>query len=313
MSGHRAAHLYWLGRYIERADNLARLLDITWQMSLMPHSSPDAAAALRGWQAALACVGREEEYAAIHGEPDASKVLHYLTIDANNPGSLYHCLRSARENAQAARSVLDDLHWQVIQRTWTDMVARSERPLPDSEWAIFFDWVRNRCRDIRQRLAPIVRPEGVSFAALGGQLERLDYTARLLEAKYLLLDADNQDEEHSTVSDYYQWGALLRTLSALEPYQQAHRDIFTPRKIATLLVLDNTLPRSLAAGCHTLRQMLDDAPQAHLPESRQLVRQLENWLASSHMDGILGIGLQHWLQQFQQRNARLGEAIAAAR
>jgi uncharacterized alpha-E superfamily protein len=313
VSGHRAAHLYWLGRYIERADNLARLLDITWQMSLMPNSSADTAAALRGWQAALACMGREEEYAARHGELDASKVLHYLTVDANNPGSLYHCLRSARENAQAARAVLDDLHWQTIQRTWTDMVARSQRPLSDSEWAIFFDWVRNRCRDIRQRLAPIVRPEGVSFAALGGQLERIDYTARLLEAKYLLLDADNQDEEHSTVSDYYQWGALLRTLSALEPYQQAHREIFTPRKIAALLLLEPTLPRSLAAGCQTLRQMLDDAPQAHLPESRRLARQLEASLCNCTLDAVQETGLQHWLRQFQQHDEQLGEAIAAAR
>lgn len=313
MSGHRAAHLYWLGRYIERADNLARLLDITWQMSLMPNSSADTAAALRGWQAALSCMGREEEYATAHGEIDASKVLHYLTIDANNPGSLYHCLRSARENAQAARSAIDDLHWQVIQRTWSDMVARSERPLPDSEWSIFFDWVRSRCRDIRQRLAPIARPEGVSYAALGAQLERTEYTARLLEAKYLLLDADNQDEEHSTVSDYYQWGALLRTLSALEPYQQAHCDIFTPRKIAALLLLDPTLPRSLTAGCQALRQMLDAAPQAYLPESRQLARALEHSLSRSTLDGVQQTGLPQWLRQFQNQGEQLGTAIAAAR
>lgn len=304
MLSRTADQLYWMARYIERAENIARLLDVTWQMSLVPQSTD---VANRSWLAALNCNGMAQAYHERYGEVDGAKVLHFLAFNEENASSIYHCLRAARENAHAVRGTLTQEMWETVNATWLEMAQRAMRPLSDVDHGEFFDWVKRRSSLSRGvTFGTMLHDEAFHFIRLGTHLERADNTARLLDVKYHLLAAGLTS---GGAGDYYQWGALLRSVSAFEIYRRVYRDVMTPTRVAELLILRDDMPRSLLTCLETVDIALNKIANRHSDETIRRAGQLHAELRYGRIEDIFADGLHQFLTRFTERISDLGNRI----
>jgi uncharacterized alpha-E superfamily protein len=305
MLSRTADHLYWMARQTERAENMARLLDVTWQMSLVPQSIEIAN---RGWLATLACHGMVDAYNQRHSEVSGPKVLHFLMFDADNPASIFSCLKAARENAHSVRGTLTQEMWETSNATWLEVLVRSRRPVAETDPGEFFEWVKTRSSLSRGvSYGTMLHDEAFHFIRLGTYLERADNTARLLDVKYQLLAAGLNS---GGAGDYYQWGALLRSLSAFEIYRQVYRDTITPWRVAELLVLRADMPRSLRACIDEVENNLQRLRNRQSSETERRAGLLRAELNYARMDDIIAGGLHQYLTQFSSRVLDLGNRIS---
>jgi uncharacterized alpha-E superfamily protein len=305
MLSRTADHLFWLARYIERAENLARLLDITWQTSLVPQT---AESAQKNWQAALLCHDQLPSYLQEYHEVTAEKVLTFMVFDPNNPSSIYSCLKGARENAHAVRGTLTQEMWETMNATWLEMLKISKRHLRDEELSDFFEWVKTRSSLSRGvTFGTMLHDEAFHFIRLGTYIERADSTARLLDVKYYLI---SEGDLPGTSADYYQWGALLRSVSAFEIYRRGYRGSVAPSCVADLLITRADMPRSLNACMIEVESMLGKLANHHSKETQRLAGQLSSQLRYANIDEILEQGLHPFLEKFQERVYDLGMRIS---
>ncbi|MBS1210916.1 MAG: hypothetical protein H6R19_3314, partial [Proteobacteria bacterium] len=241
MLSRTADHLYWMARYIERAENLARMLDVNNRMLLLPQSAREVE---RLWRETLDSIGLLEAYSKGHDKIISEEVVHFMALDRNNPGSIYSCLRSARENAHAVRGTLTSELWETINTTWLKLREYNIEKLGADELDAFFEWVKLRSHQSRGvSFATMMRDEANCFLRLGTFIERADNTARILDVKFNFI---NEAPRHDDASEYYQWSALLHSVSAFEIYRKVYRDQITPSRVAELLILRGDMPRSLA-------------------------------------------------------------------
>ncbi|MGB7535599.1 MAG: alpha-E domain-containing protein, partial [Azonexus sp.] len=239
MLSRTADHLFWMSRYIERAENLARLLDVTWQMSLVPQSLE---AANQNWNAVIALNSLEEEFAARYPAVNAENVLRFMVSDAGNQVSIQSCLRLARENAHAVRGTVTSEMWETMNATWLEARDKSFEQIFNAGIGEFFEWVKMRSSLSRGvTIGTLLQDEAFHFIRLGTLLERADNTARILDVKFHVLRPHGDEG----ATDFYQWGALLRSVSAFEVYRKVYRDVITPERVAELLILRMDMPRSL--------------------------------------------------------------------
>jgi len=302
MLSRTADHLYWMSRYTERAENLARLLDVTHQMSLVPKS---VEAENQNWGAILALNSLEARFAESYDEINAENVLRFMVMDPNNVSSIYSCLRAARENAHAVRGTLTAETWESCNMTWIEVRGQRFEQITTAGIGQFFEWVKLRSAVIRGvTFGTMLQDEAHHFIRLGGYLERADNTARILDVKYHVLDGD--DEE---TSDFYQWGALLRSLSAFEVYRKVYRDVITPARIADLLILRLDMPRSLHACTKGLVRVLEAIKNGQSAETERLAGILHAHVHYARIDDILKDGLHEYLTDFMDRIYELGDGI----
>ena len=226
MLSRTADHLYWMARSTERAENMARLLDASYQMSMVPQP---LAAQNENWRAILALNSQEEAFARAYDEVNAENVLRFTVADAANPSSIYSCLRAARENAHAVRGTLTAEMWESVNATWIELHQQGAEQLLARGVSEFFEWVKLRSAVTRGvTFGTMLRDDALHFIRLGGLLERGDNTARILDMQYhVLRDGDEG------ASDFYRWGALLRSLSAFQVYRKVYRDALTPARVAS--------------------------------------------------------------------------------
>ncbi|HRE18842.1 MAG TPA: alpha-E domain-containing protein, partial [Rhodocyclaceae bacterium] len=297
--------LFWMSRYIERAENLARLLDVTWQMSMVPQSQ---AAANQNWNAVLALNSLDEAFAKRYREVNAENVLRFMVCDADNPSSIYASLRMARENAHAVRGTITTEMWETINATWLEMRGQSFDQLGVSGIGEYFEWVKMRSSLSRGvTIGTLLQDEAFHFIRLGTLLERADNTARILDVKYHVLAP--QDEEEG-VTDFYQWGALLRSVSAFEVYRKAYRDVITPERVAELLILRMDMPRSLHFCLNGVMKNLGLVANRQSAETERLAGLLHSQLHYGRIEDILEQGLHEYLTDFMDRIYEIGDGIS---
>ena len=303
MLSRTADHLYWMARYTERAENLARLLDVTHQMSLVPQS---VARENLNWGAILALNSLEKIFAKSYQEVTAENVLRFMVADDSNPMSIYSCLRAARENAHAVRGTLTAETWESCNATWIELRGQRFESILSAGVGEFFDWVKLRSAVTRGvTFGTMLQDEALHFIRLGGLLERADNTARILDVKYHVL-GKNGDEG---TSDFYQWGALLRSLSAFEVYRKVYRDAITPARVAELLMLRADMPRSLHACTSGLVRVLEAITNAQSAETERRAGVLYSQIHYARIEDILAQGLHEYLSDFMDRIYDLGEGI----
>lgn len=248
MLSRQANNLYWMSRQIERAENTARLLDITYRMSLLPYRVTDEERAwAEPWALPLVINGLAKEYYADNPGPVTSdKVLHFMVLDNTNPSSIYSLMRAARENGRTMRGLLTTEMYEDLNSMWLELRARSETALTHGGINDFFEWIKTQSHQFRGvTVGTMLRDEAFQFIRLGTFMERADNTVRLLDVKYHTL-LPSADEVGGAV-DYYQWSALLSSVSALSAYRRIYRDVITPKRVAELLLLHEDMPRSLHA------------------------------------------------------------------
>lgn len=306
MLSRTADHLYWMARYTERAENLARLLDVTYRMSLQMHASSGGY-----WGAALGITGLEVAYKAKYGEKiEAASVLRFMAVDLDNSSSLLSSLKAARENCHAVRGTVTSEVWETINTTWlearTSAAQLAQGSIQGSDLTKYFEWVKFRSHLSRGvTVGTMLQDESFHFIRLGTFLERADNTARILDVKY-----DELAPEDTTSNEYYEWGALLRSVSAFEIYRKVYRDVITPNRVAELLILREDMPRSLHACMKEVHQILGQVANARSRETQRIAGMGYSELRYGRIDDILGVGVHVYLTGFLDSIAGLGNRIA---
>lgn len=308
MLSRTADHLYWMARYIERAENMARVLDVTYSMSLVPNAAQSEAAL---WLPALEISGNVEAYEEDYDNVNAADVIHYLSMDMNNPSSIYNALRNARENARAVRVAMTSETWENINALWLEFDQFRGQDLAQNGLLEFCDWVKARSHLFRGVcFGTMLRDDAFSFVRLGTFIERADNTARLLDVKYHLLLPE--EEEVGGAVDYYEWSAVLRSVSAFQAYQKIFSDTIVPWRVAELLVLRRDMPRSLHACLDETNHILDQLSGNRQTECRRLAGELHARLRFGKMQDIFQKGLHEFLSDFIDSNNLLGAEIQRA-
>jgi uncharacterized alpha-E superfamily protein len=307
MLSRTADNLYWLARYVERAEYLARILEATLRLTTVPL---DTAGESNEWESAVATAGCANAFYAIYDEANEENVTDFLAFSTDNPSSIRSCFEVARTNARAVRTALTMEMWDAINGTWLELKRYGNGPTSREEFSRFLRWVQeSSLRFDGSAYRTMLRNDAYWFTRLGIYLERADNTARILDVKYhLLLPA----QEHvGGPLDYFQWAAILRSVSALTSYHWVYRESLKPWLVADLLILKDEMPRSLASCYENIVRYLDDIADVYGRQgpSQRLARGIRTRLQNSRMDGIFQSGLHEFIQEFIADNNRVGQTI----
>ena len=307
MLSRTADHLFWMARYIERAENTARMLDVNTETSLMPHSK---AAALRGWRAMLAISELQPQFEKKYSKLTPKDVLDFMVRDDTNPSSIVSCLSQARENARAVRGTLTTEVWETNNATWLELQSRlKDNSLKDNP-VEFFEWVKYRSHLSRGvTIGTMLKDEAFYFMRIGTFLERADNTARLLDVKFHGTGTDQPLSSEQQV-DFYYWAALLRSVSAFEVYRKVYRDVITPARVAELLMLRENMPRSLLACVTEVVANLKHVGTDASTETERYAGKLNAELKFNSINDILAEGLHDYLTKFLECISELGARIS---
>jgi uncharacterized alpha-E superfamily protein len=306
MLSRTADHLYWMSRYIERAESLARLVDAHYRMSLLPHSPEELAQSLLSTMKAL---HMDASFQEKHPNIEPRAVFEFVSLDRDYSGSIYSCLRIARENARAVRGSLTSELWETLNTTWLDARAQIARSSSQVDIGQFVEWVKERSHLTRGvTIGTMMRDEAFHFTRIGTFLERADSTARILTAHQgdLVPGADA-----GVVPDPYQWSVLLRALSAFEVYRRVFRDVITPSRVAHLLILRDDMPRSLLRCCKEVYGNLKSVANEQSAETERRAGEMHAMLHFARMEEITAGGLPQFLKQFLAKLQDLGNRIAS--
>ena len=304
-----ANELYWMARHIERAENTARLLDVTYRMSLLPYESVEPGLAwAEPWAVPLITSGVATDFYARFPELSAENVLRFMILDTTNSSSIYCCLRAARESARAVRRAITSEMHEDLNSTWLEMRGMDYARIQASGVSEFLDWVKMRSHTFRGvTFGTLLRDEAYHFNRLGTHIERADNTARILDVKYhtLLPSA----AEIGGAVDYYQWSALLRSLSGFESYRKIYSDVITPRRVAELLILREDMPRSLHSCMTFIHETLEVLCDDNTRELKRASGELHARLHYGRTEDIMKFGLHEYLMEFLDRISGLGAEI----
>lgn len=290
---------------MERAENIARVLDVSYQSSLMP-----GGIGRDQIMAPLDITGTREAFLAAGIKPTASAVLLYFALDPDNPSSIYSCVRQARENAHVVRGKITAEMWESLNATWLEIHGMNPESLQRTGFPRFLDWVKERSHLFRgATFGTLQRNDAFRFSRLGTFLERADNTARILLVKAPTLFADDGSTE---AVEYYQWAALLRSLSAFETYRDLYRESILPLNVAEMLLLRDDLPRSLHACLNELTQTLENIDGKNGVDVQRLAAEIHARLHYARIDEVINTGLQDYLQEFLGEIYELGARIHGA-
>lgn len=304
MLSRTASSLYWLGRYFERADFFARLVEATVRLDVLSTRPAGDAA----WASALAVTDAEEAFAASGAELRRREVVRFLMVDASHPGSLVRCVEAARLNARAVRTALTREAWAAINRAW--LVFDAKPSAADSTAVLnLVEAVTNETRGFEGAVHRMLRNETAWFVRLGQAVERADNTARLLDVKYHLLLPEG--EPVGGVVDRDQWTTILQTVSAVTAYRWLYSDGLTSAGVIDLLVARKELPRSLAASTAEVVDVLALLARhsGRHGEADRMARLRANRMDRTRSSEVIASGLHQFLQAFIAENALLHGAI----
>lgn len=308
MLSRTAADLYWMSRYLERAENMARMLEVSYSLSLMPQDGRGDG--LDELAMPLLITGTLDHYRERQGELNAERMLHFFALDEGNPASLFNCLRLARSNAHAVRGRITSDMWENINAAWLEMPSIAEQGLGRYGISRFCEWVKERSHLFRgATVGTIMRSDAYRFIRLGTFIERSDNTLRLLDARHDLLGEESETLDDRSARAYYQWSALLRALSSFEAFAEIYRGSPRTEKVAELLLLRADVPRSLRACLVELQLILASLPGDNGRPAQRLASELEAGLRYTSIDEVLDTGLHDWITAYVNQVGRLGSAI----
>ena len=308
MLSRTADNLYWLARYVERAEFVARILEATQRLTAMPIAYLGAT---NEWESAIATAGSPKAFAAQYSEATEESAIEFLAFSTDNSSSIRNCFEMARTNARAVRTALTAEMWDVINSGWLELRRYGNGLASREELVRFLRWVQETSlRFDGSAYRTMLRNDAYYFTRLGVYLERADNTARILDVKYhLLLPAD---EPVGGSLDYFQWAAILRTVSALTAYHWVYKENLKPWLVADLLILNEQMPRSLASCYENLVRFFDAIAHAYGRQgpAQRKARAVRTRLQNSRMNEIFQSGLHEFISGFIADNNALGAAVA---
>lgn len=308
MLARTASNLFWLARYMERADYLARLLQVAGRMSSVRVDDNGESE----WASAIVAAGCDETFYEKHDVANAETVVSYLAFDRDNPSSIRNCIETSRRNARAVRTALTSDMWEAVNTSWIELRDFEPAEMSEDQLTEFLDWVKSRTSLVHGVYAnTMLRRDGFHFTRIGQFLERADNTARLLDVKYHVRLPSAEDV--GGVVDYYQWLAILRVVGARRAYRVLFKGQVEPALVAELLILRPEFPRSLVFCFEQITLNLD-AIIAHDPklssECKRIAHSQFAALRFGRIEQIIEHGLHEYLSELIEGCEHLGDEIA---
>jgi uncharacterized alpha-E superfamily protein len=301
-----ADSIYWMARYIERAENIARFIDVNLALSLDQAGEEQ-------WEPLVTTTGDLAAFRARYPEATRESVIRFLAFDPEYPSSMLSCLRAARENARSVRPSLSSEMWLQANTFYLMVEEAASRPAPEAGYELFAEVKRASYLFFGITDATMSRDEGWHFAHLGRLLERADKTSRILDVKYFLLLPSASDV--GTPLDEVQWAALLRSTSALGTYRRRHHRI-SPEAVAGFLLLDPTFPRSvlhcLESARASLGYLIAASAGAFGAEAERRLAALCAGLGQARIEDLLAAGLHEFVDALQLELNRVGDELTAS-
>jgi uncharacterized alpha-E superfamily protein len=297
---------YWLGRYMERAENVARFVDVNLQLLL---DWPEGEA--EQWAALIATTGDDGVFRERYGRPTRANVIHFLTFDAEYGSSVISCLKAARENARSVREIISSEMWEQINKAYLFVrEARETDEALDAPYDFFSAIKQASQLFVGITYLTMTHNEAWHFCRLGRLIERADKTSRIVDVKYFLLNADAGT--HDLAYDDVQWAAVLKSISALEMYRKRFGRI-TPEHVIEFLLLDRKFPRSVRYALTKAERSLHAITGAPIDQHRTSAEQrlgrlradVDGWRAAD----VMASGVHQRLDAFQSRLNAVGEGI----
>ena len=293
MLSRTASNLFWLARYMERAETAARFLEVGARIALLPN----AGAGYRNeWDALLRAAGSADAFAQKYGEPVQRNIESHMFFDRDNPGSVAACLTAARENGRIVRTALTTQVWDALNTGFQELKELERQPRSALDLSALTDWTTRQTALVRGAIeASQLRNDGWDFLNIGYHLERADNTARLLDVKYFVL-LPGVDFVGSGL-DNYQWTTLLRALSAHRAFHWAHGGDVTATRIAEFLILDRRMPRALITCIEALNRHLDRLARSYgrTGPAQSAARAMLGELAELRVEHVFDEGLHEFL------------------
>lgn len=306
MLGRTANGLYWMFRYIERAENSARLIDAGLRMSLTRSEATED-----DWDGVLQSSGVRDIYDDLYPNLTSADAIDFLLRDKSNPSSVMSCIDSGRNNARMVRTALTRETWEATNECWLDLKATLSRRVKPADLPEVIDGIKRKTGLIRGAFhGTMLRNEIFNFSRIGTFIERADNTARILDVKYyVLLPAVSQV---GSSIDNVQWESILRSVSAHRSYGWVYEAEYKPSNIADFLILNGRMPRSLAycydkivSNLGYLAREYGEAHAAHATAEETL-----SSLRNHSIKDVMDQGLHEYIENFISHNNRLGEEIS---
>lgn len=307
MLGRTANSLFWMFRYLERAENTARLLEAALRMAL----TRDIVAAEAEWRSVIATLGLQTQYEAAHDGYDGLQVWNFVLRGGSNPGNVRSMFGAVRANARAARINISSDVWEAVNENWMKLDKLLARPVGPTMVGEVLVAIRRAGTQVHGAFdGSMLRDEGYHFSRAGSFIERADSTARILDMKYFLLLPSLSYVGSSL--DTGQWEQVLRSVAGARVYSWLNAGQIEARGIVEFLVLDDRFPRSLAFCRNALRDNLAALARMHGEEGRcnALMRDADSRISNLAVDQIFDQGLHEFLVDFLARNAAIAQAIA---
>ncbi len=307
MLGRTANGLFWMFRYLERAENTARLLDAGLRMAL----TRDLITADEEWRSVIHAAGQSRAYRAKHGTFTGIQVWNHILRDRDNPGSVLAMMRQVRTNARAVRNAISGELWTVVNESWMALDEKLARPVTQGSVGEVIAMIRRAGTLAHGAMVnSLLRDAGFDFAQAGTFVERADNTARILDMKYYLLLPSLSYV--GTTLDSGQWDQVLRSVSGDRAYRWLNGGQTDPRGIVAFLVFDQRFPRSLAYCYARLRDNLASLARSHGGdgESSARIRKSADDLERMTIDQVFEQGLHEFLTEFEAGNAAIARSIA---
>jgi uncharacterized alpha-E superfamily protein len=307
MLSRTADHLFWMSRYTERAENTARMLDVNYQMSLMPQSEKTVEAA---WRALLDLSELTDDFLSHYETITPTHVMNYMVQNIENPSSIIRCLQSARENARAVRGTMTTDLWESINTTWLEAQKKIKQGTLNVAPTDFFEWVKFRSHQSRGvHIGTMLRDEVYHFIGLGLYLERADNTARLLDVKFVAAK-EFEGDLLTDIDEFYYWAAILRSVSAFENYRKVYRDAIKPERVAELMILSLNNPRSLVSSVSDVVSILSRIKNAQSGAIEFEAQGLLSELRDLSIEEIFERGIHEFLTDYLSRINRVSGGIS---
>jgi uncharacterized alpha-E superfamily protein len=307
MLGRTANGLFWMFRYLERAENTARLLEAALRMAL----TRDVVTAEAEWRSVIATLGLQQPYEAAHDIYDGTQVWNFVLRGPSNPGNVRAMFANVRSNARESRINISSDVWEAVNENWMRLDRLLARPVGQASVGEVLAAIRRAGTQVHGAFdGSILRDEGYHFSRAGTFIERADSTARILDMKYFLLLPSLSYVGSSL--DTGQWEQVLRSVAGARVYSWLNAGQIEARGIVEFVVLDDRFPRSLAFCRNALRECLGALARNHGVEGSAvaLMREADTKISHLTVDQIFEGGLHEFLVDFLARNNAIARAIA---
>ncbi|MCI4643431.1 MAG: alpha-E domain-containing protein [Hyphomonadaceae bacterium] len=306
-----AENLFWIGRYIERAEAVARMVDAARRMTALPAGAGWSAS--NEWASVLIAAGARETFGKSLEDVNAREAIHHLMFDLENSSSVASCFTNARENGRSIRFALTQDCWEALNGAWAEMRQLPRDVARGGALSNLIEWAKAKSAAFRGTMhGTMLRGDGYDFLRMGMAVERTDSTARLLDVKYHVLLPSASDV--GSAPDHYQWLSLLQAAGAQRAYYAVQQADLSAQGVAEFMILEPRFPRGILFNLHWAVQTVSDLEAYYGQESacQNAVAGAANRLENMDIESIMQFGLHEFLTEVIERNNEIANLLGKA-